>query len=133
MADKTFSCTLITPAARVLDAEVTYASVPMHDGQMGVMHQTGAIVGKLGPGALRLDFPGSGSARSWFIEGGFMQNVSDRLTILASGATPVDEIDREETRAALAEAEARKATSAEEMDKLTAERTKLRRKIAAAG
>ena len=53
MADKSFTCKLITPEARILDAEVTYASVPMHDGQRGIMHLTGAIVGKLGPGRLR--------------------------------------------------------------------------------
>lgn len=131
MADKSFTCKLITPEARILDAEVTYASVPMHDGQRGVMHHTSAIVGKLGPGRLRLDFPGSGS-KSWFIEGGFMQNVNDELTILAQGATPVDQLDAQEAKAELAEAEARKSSDFEEMEKISAERDKFRAKVAAA-
>ncbi|MCR9217556.1 MAG: FoF1 ATP synthase subunit delta/epsilon [Phycisphaerales bacterium] len=131
MADKSFTCKLITPEARILDAEVTYASVPMHDGQRGVMHHTSAIVGKLGPGRLRLDFPGSGS-KSWFIEGGFMQNVNDELTILAQGAVPVDELDAQEAKAELAEAEARKSGDFEEMEKISAERDKFRAKVAAA-
>jgi F-type H+-transporting ATPase subunit epsilon len=131
VADKSFTCKLITPEARILDAEVTYASVPMHDGQRGVMHLTGAIVGKLGPGRLRLDFPGSGS-KSWFIEGGFMQNVNDELTILAQGAVAVTELDAQEAKAQLAEAEARKSADFEEMEKITAERDKARAKVAAA-
>jgi F-type H+-transporting ATPase subunit epsilon len=132
VADKSFTCKLITPEARILDAEVTYASVPMHDGQRGVMHHTSAIVGKLGPGRLRLDFPGSGS-KSWFIEGGFMQNVNDELTILAQGAVPVEDLDAQEAKAELAEAEARKSRDFEEMEKISAERDKARAKVAAAG
>ena len=131
MRDKTFHVKLITPEERLLDAEVTYASVPMWDGQRGEMHRSAAVVGKLGPGVLRLDFPGSDS-RSYFIEGGFMQNVADVLTILAEGATPVTDLDAAEVKAALAEANARKPQSAAETDALNAERDTLRRKLAAA-
>lgn len=131
MADKSFTCKLITPEARILDAEVIYASVPMHDGQRGVMHMTSAIVGKLGPGELRLDFPGSGS-KTWFIEGGFMQNVNDELTILAQGAVPTENLDLQEAKAELAEAEARKSTDFDEMQRISSERDRARAKVAAA-
>ena len=113
-----------------MDAEVTYASVPMWDGQRGEMHRSAAVVGKLGPGVLRLDFPGSES-RSYFIEGGFMQNVADVLTILAEGATPVSELDERELTAALSEATARTPQTPKETDAINAEREKLRRKLAA--
>ncbi len=130
MADKTFTCKLITPEARVLDAAATYASVPMHDGQFGVMHQTSAVVGKLGPGELRVDMPG-GQSRSWFIEGGFMQNVGDSLTVLASGATPVGELDAAEARAELAEANARKPAEPVQMNAITEARRIAQAKVAA--
>lgn len=132
MAEKSFTCKLITPEARILDAEVTYASVPMHDGQRGIMHLTSAVVGKLGPGRLRLDFPSGSGSKSWFIEGGFMQNVNDELTILAQGAIPADKLDLQEAKAELAEAEARKSMNADEMDKISAERDKARAKVAVA-
>ncbi|MCA9293930.1 MAG: F0F1 ATP synthase subunit epsilon [Phycisphaerales bacterium] len=131
MADKTFTCKLITPEARVLDTAATYASVPMHDGQFGVMHQTSAVVGKLGPGQFRVDMPG-GQSRSWFIEGGFMQNVGDTLTVLASGATPVSELNAEEARAELAEANARKPADASQMDAITEARRVAQARVAAA-
>ena len=131
MASKTFNCKLITPVDRELDAEVTYANVPMWDGMRGEMYNSGAVVGKLGPGVLRVDFP-SGTSRSWFIDGGFMQNVENELTILATGAVATDELDLGEAKAELAEAEARKSADTREMDKISDERRRLRAKVAAA-
>lgn len=130
-SNKPFRCKLITPEQRVLDAEVTYASVPLWDGKMGLMHQTSAIVGKLGPGELRLDLAGGGS-KSWFIEGGFMQNVEDVLTILASGAVASSDLNAEEARAELAEAVARTPSSPADMEKITEDRTRARAKLAMA-
>lgn len=130
-AEKTFRCKLITPEERVIDAEVTYASVPLWDGKRGFMHHTSATVGKLGPGELRLDMQGGGS-KSWFVEGGFMQNVDDVLTILASGAVPADELSAEEAKAELAEAVARTPENAADMEKITEDRTRARAKLAMA-
>ncbi|MEZ6210625.1 MAG: hypothetical protein R3B46_05160 [Phycisphaerales bacterium] len=96
--------------------------VPLWDGKRGFMHHTSATVGKLGPGELRLDMQGGGS-KSWFVEGGFMQNVDDVLTILASGAVPADELSAEEAKAELAEATARTPENAADMDKITEDRT----------
>lgn len=131
MAEKTINCRLITPEAQVLDAAVSYASVPLHDGQYGVMHRTGALVGKLGFGELQLHFP-QGDIRRWFIDAGFVQNVEDRLTILASGAIPADAIDPVEARAELAEAVARRSDDPIEMQRITDDRTRARAKLAVA-
>lgn len=132
MADKTFNVRVITPVERLLDAEVVYASVPMWDGQRGEMTRSAPMVGKLGPGVLRLDFPGKGESRSWFVSGGFMQNVDDKLTILAEGAEAVEDLDAGEVKAALAEANARTPQSTSEADALNAERDLLRAKLRAA-
>jgi F-type H+-transporting ATPase subunit epsilon len=86
---KTFRCRLITPAAQVLDDQVTYASVPAWDGLFGVLPGRAPIVAKLGKGTLRLDYPsGAPGASKWFkVEDGFVQMVNDKLTILATKAT----------------------------------------------
>lgn len=114
MAAKTFQCRLVTPTAAVLDEPVTYASVPMWDGLAGILPNRAPIVGKLGMGELRLDFPanddrGQGGTRSYLVEDGFVQMVGNKLTILASKAIPVEEISQADAEAELAEAEARKA------------------------
>ncbi len=141
MADKPFRCRLITPEARVFDASASYASVPMHDGKVGVMANTGAMVGKLGAGELRVEFVDryeqgvkleeSGNKR-FFIAGGFMQNVNNVLTILASTCKPVNELNAEEAQAELAEAKSRKSLKSEEMDRITEQRNALRVKSALA-
>ena len=139
MADKPFKCRLITPQERVFEADVSYAMVPLWDGKIGVMANTGAVVGKLGYGELRVDFVDrysvgikveeSGSKR-WFINGGFVQNVNNTLTILASGAVDSDELNEQEAKAELAEAAARKSTSTIEMDRITDDRQRARAKLA---
>ena len=124
----TIRCKLITPEARVLDAEILRANVPLHDGQTGIMHRTGALVAKLGFGQLRLDFP-QGESKKWFIDGGFVQNVENELTILASGAIPVEKLDAAEAKAELAEAIARKPADPSEMPRITEARNRARAKV----
>lgn len=141
MADKPFRCRLITPEARVFDAMASYASVPLHDGKMGFMANAGAVVGKLGSGELRVEFVDryeqnvkleeAGNKR-WFISGGFMQNVNNVLTILASTATPVEQISETDAKAELAEAVARKSVKTDEMDRITDRRHVARAKVALA-
>ena len=111
MAAKTFRCRLITPVAKVLEEDVTYASVPGWDGLFGILPSRAPIVAKLGVGELRLDFPDQGStkgsSRSFLVEDGFVQMVNNRLTILAARAVPVESIDAVTAQSELQEAESR--------------------------
>lgn len=141
MADKPFRCKLITPEARIFDANVSYVSVPMWDGKMGFMANSSAVVGRLGAGELRVDFVDryevgvkleEAGSRSWYIAGGFIQNVNNALTILAEGAVEDEKLDVSRAQAELAQAvEARSAVTAE-MDKITTQRTRARAKLAMA-
>ena len=128
MAEKTIRCKLITPEDRVFDAPVTYAQVPLWDGNAGFMHDTGAVVGKLGYGELRLNLPDGGN-KSWFIASGFMQNVGNELTILAAGATAREEMNLDEARAELAEAVARKPQDLIERKRVDEDAARARGKI----
>jgi len=141
MADKPFRCRVITPEARIFDGNVSYAAVPMWDGSRGIMANAGAIVGKLGPGELRIEFVDryeqgvkleeSGRKR-WFIEGGFMQNVQNELTILASRAIEAEQLDAEAARKELAAAQERTSREPGEMDRITESRARARAKLAMA-
>lgn len=141
MADKSFHVKLITPESRVLDSQAAYVQVPMWDGMRGFMANAGAVVGKLGFGELRVELVDryevgvkleeAGNKR-WFIAGGFMQFVNNELTILASSATPAEELNVEEAKAELAEAVAHKSIDTLQMDRITEERSKARAKLAMA-
>jgi len=125
---KTFRCLLITPESRVLDEDATYALLPLHDGSAGVLPKRAPMLGKLGLGELRIDFPAGGS-RSYCLDGGFAQMVGDHLTILAQEALPAERISEQEARAELAEAEARTPADGADMAWVAHERARARLKL----
>ncbi len=102
MAD-TFGCTLITPAQQVVDEQVTYVDMPVHDGQMGIAPSRAPLVAKLGDGVLRLDFA-KGESRWFFVAGGFAQMRDNKLTLLTEQAQEASEIDKAKAQAMLKEA-----------------------------
>ncbi len=105
MAENTFRCTVITPNRQVLDQDVTSAVIPAWDGEIGLLKHRAPLMVKLGQGTMRLDASTGGPSRV-FVGGGFAQMKGDQLTLLTDEAQPVDEINVEETQAALKEAEA---------------------------
>lgn len=126
---QTINCRLVTPAQELLSEDVTYASVPLWDGLIGMQHGRSPIVARLGIGKLRLDFPSDagGGSREYFIDGGFAKMADNELVILAERAIAAEEIIESEARAELAEAQARvipeDATNrADAVEKLTRER-----------
>ena len=141
MASKAFRCRVVTPAARILDEDAVYASIPAWDGGIGIMVDRAALLTRLGAGELRVDFAdsaaGKGGSRSYIIEGGFAQMVSNRLTILAEKAVPVESIAVSEAEAELRTAEG-KTIAADAADRtakvtaLNAEKNFARLKIKAA-
>ena len=110
----TFEVSLVTPERQVLDDEVTYASVPAWDGQVGLMPQRAAMLAKLGDGILRLDYPEGGS-RWYFLQGGFAQMQDRRLTLLTDQAIPAEKVVRSSAEAELVEAQALVAITDDEV------------------
>ena len=96
MAKKSFRCKLVTPAASLVDGEVTYANVPAWDGLIGFLPGRAAFLGKLGTGELRLDMAdaekGTPASRSFLVDGGFIRMADDQMTILAEKAIAAEDI-----------------------------------------
>lgn len=109
----TFRCTIVTPTESVLDDEVTYASIPVWDGQMGIMAGGSPILVKLGSGSLRLDFPEGGS-RWYMLDAGFAQFHDNELSLLSEEAAAAETIALAEAEAELAEANARVSRTGED-------------------
>ena len=83
---KPFRCDLVTPERAVFEGEVSYADVPAHDGQFGVMANHAPLLAQLGTGNLKLTLPDN-SQKSFRLEGGFAQVNANRLTLLSEKAT----------------------------------------------
>ncbi|WP_428389462.1 F0F1 ATP synthase subunit epsilon [Mucisphaera sp.] len=85
----TFRCTIITPEKQVFDEQVAYASIPLHDGKLGVMKDRAPLLAELGPDTLRVDLEKGGS-KAFSIRGGFAQVQDDVLTVLTPEASELD-------------------------------------------
>ncbi len=110
MAETSFRCRLVTPAAALVDDQLSYASVPAWDGLFGVQPGHAPLLARLGTGALRLDYAdsskGQGGSRVFVIDGGFVRMANNQLTILAESAVAAESLTVGEAEAALKAAEA---------------------------
>ena len=108
MAD-TFHLSVITPERAVLETDATFAALPAHDGELGILRNRAPMLYRLGAGLLRADTPDG--KRALFVAGGFAQMVDNRLTVLTETARELDQLDRGAAEKALAEALAMKGVS----------------------
>jgi F-type H+-transporting ATPase subunit epsilon len=108
MAD-TFHLSVITPERAVLETDATFAALPAHDGELGILKNRAPMLYRLGAGLLRADTVDGKCAL--FVAGGFAQMVDNRLTVLTETARDLDQLDRAAAEKALAEALALKGGS----------------------
>ena len=128
---KTIKCTIVTPNEAVLDGHVNYASIPSWDGQLGIMHGGSPIMGKLGTGTLRLDFPEGGS-RWYMLDGGFAQFRNDELNLLSDDAIQAETISLSEAEAELVEANSRVTLSKQDQNVVERQQARAMAKISLA-
>ncbi|MCP4885809.1 MAG: ATP synthase F1 subunit epsilon [Rubripirellula sp.] len=106
-------CVVVTPERTELDREADHVSLPMFDGELGVLKGRAPLIGRLGYGTLRLQ-TAAGPER-YFVDGGFAQVENDVVNILTSRAIPVDLLDGDEARAELDAAQDMPGKTPEEM------------------
>ncbi len=132
MAEKSFRCTVITPNKQVLDQDVTSAVIPAWDGEIGLLKSRAPLMVKLGHGTMRLEGTSGGPDRL-YVGGGFAQMKGDQLTLLTDEAQAVNEINIEETQAALREAEAFKPQDAVQSERRQRDIERAKAMLKAAG
>lgn len=113
---KTFNCSLVTPERLLFEKSISYADIPAWDGQMGLQVDHSPLLAKLGDGVLRID-SADGASEWYFVGGGFAQMKDNKLTVLTSDAVRSDEVVKADAEKALAEANAKQATSAADLEK----------------
>jgi F-type H+-transporting ATPase subunit epsilon len=111
---KQLQCVVVTPAKAVLDEPAEFVSLPMFDGELGVLPGRAPLIGRLGPGELRIQQ--RGAARRLFVDGGFAQVRSNVVTVLTPRAIPSDEIEPQSAQQDLTAAQAIVPKSVEEQD-----------------
>ena len=111
---KQLKCVVVTPERAVLDEPAEFVSLPMYDGELGVLPGRAPLIGRLGMGELRLQQ--GDQIRRFFFEGGFAQVRADVVTVLTSKAVAADAIDRNAALQQLASAQATMTKTPAEQD-----------------
>jgi F-type H+-transporting ATPase subunit epsilon len=84
-------CVVVTPERTELDVSAQSVTVPLFDGQMGILKGHSPLVGRLGFGLLRIR--GASEVQSYFVEGGFVQVADNVVSILTDSLVSSGEIN----------------------------------------
>ena len=120
MADatgKTLRVVVVTPEKAVLDDPAEMVILPLFDGELGVLPGHAPFVGQLGPGELRIK--SGGTARRFFIDGGFAQVTGSVVNVLTARAVPAAQLTPASAATARTAADALPSTTPLERDTRT--------------
>ena len=78
---------VVTPERAVLDVTAEAVTLPMYDGELGVLKDRAPLTGRLGPGELR--YTSGGATTKYTINGGFAQVRANVVTVLTPKAAKV--------------------------------------------
>lgn len=81
---KSLQVVIVTPEKAVLDQSTEFVVLPMADGELGVLPQHAALIGRLGRGELRITQ--AGAIHKWQVFGGFAQVRNNVVTVLTGQA-----------------------------------------------
>jgi F-type H+-transporting ATPase subunit epsilon len=113
MADQQVRCVVVTPEKTELDVSCDSLTIPLFDGELGILPGRAPMVGRLGFGILKIR---SGSATTeWFVDGGFVQVTREGTYVLTDRLLKTDQLDKKQAEQDLAKAMEIKAESPEAM------------------
>lgn len=91
------NCTVVTPDKTVVEQDAVFVAIPLYDGEYGVLPGHTPMVGRLGSGELRVKLP-DGTTESYFVSGGFVEVLEDKIALLTARACAKSEIDTEKVQ-----------------------------------
>lgn len=86
-------CVVVTPERTEVDVTARSVTVPLFDGELGILKNHSPLVGRLGYGVLRIK-DATGGTPSYFIEGGFVQVADNVVSVLTDRVVPRESITR---------------------------------------
>ncbi|MBT6722133.1 MAG: F0F1 ATP synthase subunit epsilon [Planctomycetaceae bacterium] len=108
------NCIVVTPAETAVETEASSITLPLFDGDKGVMADHAPMIGRLGNGELRLEGTEGGSR--FYIEGGFVQVLDNTVSILTNRVVAVENLDSSALEQELGDALAMPGNNDEELD-----------------
>ena len=82
---QTMALIVVTPQRQVLSTQVQWVDLPAASGQMRALPEHAPTLGALGAGEVRYQ-DAAGAEKSFTVSGGFLEVLSDKVTLLADSA-----------------------------------------------
>lgn len=101
---ETFRLQVTTPERQLVSADVTRAEIPGKDGYLGILPGHAPLLSELGAGVLA--YSSDSQENLLLVIGGFLEVLNDEVRVLAERAEFTKEINVEDARRELSEAEA---------------------------
>ncbi len=108
---------IVSPEKLLLSRPVEMVVLPAYEGEMGVLQGHSPMIVLLRGGTISL-YEGGQVKEQLYVSGGFAEVTPERVTVLATEATPLADVSRAEGEKRLAAAEADYA-AADKMDVVT--------------
>jgi F-type H+-transporting ATPase subunit epsilon len=119
MSEKTQRLEIVTPQKKVFSEDVRFVVAPGVEGELGILPDHAPLISALAIGVLRIQQEGKNF--KVFVNGGFMEVINSRVTVIANSAERAENIDMNRAEAARQRAEQRLAAKTPEIDLARAE------------
>jgi len=94
-----FHLSIVTAEGLLYSGEIEMLVAPAVDGEIGILTNHHPLVTKLGPGAMRVVKPDK-TEQVLFVNGGYLEVIDNKATILADAAENIEAIEVEQAKAA---------------------------------
>jgi F-type H+-transporting ATPase subunit epsilon len=105
---------VVTPEQTVLESEAEFVALPLYDGEVGILPGRAPLIGRLGPGEMRIK--NAGATASYYLDGGFVQIVDNVVSVMTSRAMPAARINVAAAEQQLATETKKAAPTSEEQE-----------------
>ena len=114
---KKIQVVVVTQEKTLLDEQVDFVSLPLYDGELGVLPGRTPLIGRLGFGELRTRL--GDATRRYYVDGGFAQVRDNVVTVLTSRALKLEAIDPAAAARELEKAQEQPALTDHDFDEKT--------------
>jgi F-type H+-transporting ATPase subunit epsilon len=108
------TCIIVTPEETALEQEADFVALPLFDGEAGVAPGHSPLIGRLGFGEMRVRQ--GDTVERFYVDGGFVQVRGNVVSVLTNRATLAANVDADQAREQLEQANQLKANTPELME-----------------
>ncbi len=84
-------CIVVTPEKTEIDVRASAVTVPLFDGEMGILKGHSPLVGRLGYGVLRITV--GSDVQKYFVEEGLVQVNNNVVSVLTDKVLPLNQVN----------------------------------------